>query len=342
MAIKNKEIAKLLNISPAAVSLARNNKSGVSEETRQKVNAIVMNSLRKEITAESAQTGKRGTIILAIHKRTGDVIADTPFFLSLFEAVREQTKTKSYELSIVNIDMQDNMDGYIKRCRAEGVEGILVLASEMTKEDLYSYYQVQIPVVLLDSFFPDIKFDAVGINNRDIIRESVKYAWEKGHTEIGFLQSTVYTRNFEERYLGYCQAMQEFGLKVKTEYTYYLHCTADKAYLDMKRQLEEGRKLPTVFLAGNDFLAAGAMKALKEKEIRVPEQVSLIGMDDIPLIRMMEPAVTSVRMYIDEIACMAIKRLLERIENPQLPYCKIEIGGELIERDSVRAIKEEF
>lgn len=338
MAIKNKEIAKILNISPAAVSLARNNKSGVSEETRQKVNAIVRNSLRKEITEEIEQTKKNGTILLSIHKRTGAVIADTPFFTSLFDAVRQQTKMRSYELSVVNIDIKDDIQAYIKRCNEPEVKGVLVLASEMKEGDLQPYENCRVPIVLLDSFFPDIKLDVVGINNRDIIRDSVKYAIENGHREIGFLHSTVYTRNFEERYLSYLHAMQEFGLEVKEEYIYHLHCTADKAYVDMAGQLQEQRKLPSVFLAGNDLLAAGALKALKENNIKIPDQVSIIGLDDMPLTRMVEPQITSVRIYIDEIARMAVRRLLERIENPHLPYCKSEVGGMMIERESVKRI----
>ena len=155
MAIKNKDIAKILNISPAAVSLARNNKAGVSEETRLKVNKLVMKSLKKEMSAEVQQyAGEKGNILLSIHKTHGEVIRDTSFFLALIEAIQQETLMKSYNIIMANYDGVSNLEEHIRKCCNEDVKGILLLASEMKEKDLEAYKTCKAPIVLLDSFFP--------------------------------------------------------------------------------------------------------------------------------------------------------------------------------------------
>lgn len=342
MAIKNKDIAKILNISPAAVSLARNNKAGVSEETRLKVNKLVMKSLKKEMSAEVQQyAGEKGNILLSIHKTHGEVIRDTSFFLALIEAIQQETLMKSYNIIMANYDGVSNLEEHIRKCCNEDVKGILLLASEMKEKDLEAYKTCKAPIVLLDSFFPDVKMDVVGINNMDIVRESVRYAYQQGHRKIGCLRSRIYTRNFEERFFSYRLALEELGLEMKEDYIFDVHCTSDLAYIDMKEILKKKRKdMPTVLIAGNDLLAAGAAKALKEFGYKIPKDMSIIGFDDMPISRMMDPPLTSMKIYNWEIAQMAVKRLVERFETNVTSYCKIEVGGEIVIRDSVADLNE--
>lgn len=337
--IKNKDIAKLLNISTATVSLARNNKPGVSEQTRNSVNEIIREMMEKESRKQEALHGSFGRILFVIHKKHGLVIADTPFFLTLTESIQNQASAQNYSINILHYNGNDSLAEHIARCCEPAVSGILLLASEMTAEDLSAYKDCNKPLVVLDSHYPDERLNTVIINNREAVRSSVKYAYSMGHRQIGYLKSTVYTANFEERFRAYEDTMRELGLQVDPKHIFQLRCTADMAYEDMRAQLEESSSLPSLFIAGNDLLAIGALKACKERKISVPQDVSIIGFDDMPVSRMMDPPLTSVRIYNDEIAKAAIKRLIEKIQAEDKCSMKIEVYGDLMIRESVMRLK---
>ncbi len=336
--IKNKDIAKLLKISTATVSLARNNKPGVSEETKKNVQEIILDMAEKEAQKQGALKGAQGTIAFVIHKKHGKVISDTPFFLTLTESIQNVAAAKNFNVNILHYNEDDDISNHLLRCCDESINGILLLASEMEASDLAPYFDCGKPAVILDSHYPDENLNTVIINNKDAVRKCVKYAYQMGHRKIGCLKSSVYTTNFVERYQGYLSTMRELGLEVEEEYIYHLRCTSDDAYDDMKQLLERGCKLPTLLIAGNDLLAIGALKALKEKGFSVPGDVSIIGFDDMPISRMMDPPLTSVRIFINEIAREAIKRLIERIQEEDSCTIKIEVAGALMIRDSVKQL----
>ncbi len=337
--IKNKDIAKILNISTATVSLARNNKPGVSEQTKNSVNEIIREMMEKESRKQEALHGSFGKILFVIHKKHGLVIADTPFFLTLTESIQTQASAQNFSISILHYNESDSLSEHIARCCEPSVSGILLLASEMTAEDLVAYKRCSKPLVVLDSHYPDEQLNTVIINNREAVRSSVKYAYSMGHRKIGYLKSTVYTANFDERFAAFVETMQELNLAVDPAAIFPLRCTADLAYEDMRALLELSPALPTLLIAGNDLLAIGALKALKERKINVPQEVSIIGFDDMPVSRMMDPPLTSIRVYNDEIAKAAIKRLIEKIQAEDKCSMKIEVYGDLMIRESVKRLK---
>lgn len=336
--IKNKDIAKLLNISTATVSLARNNKPGVSEQTKNSVNEIIREMMEKESKKQEALHGSFGKILFVIHKKHGLVIADTPFFLTLTESVQNQASAQNYSINILHYNETGSLAEHLSRCCEPSVSGILLLASEMTADDLGAYKRCSKPLVVLDSHYPDEHLNTVIINNREAVRSSVKYALSMGHRRIGYLSSTVYTANFEERYQAFLDTMQELGVEADPALVFPLRCTADLAYADMRALLDQSPALPTLFIAGNDLLAIGALKALKERKINVPQDVSIIGFDDMPVSRMMDPPLTSIRIYNDEIAKAAIKRLIEKIQAEDKCSMKIEVYGDLMIRESVKRL----
>jgi DNA-binding LacI/PurR family transcriptional regulator len=337
MTIRNVDIARMLNISPAAVSLALNNKPGVSEETRRKVLEIVKQQSRK---IPNSQPLRNDQLLFIIHKTHGNVIRNTPFFLELMESMQLSANNLNYSVSSMNFTSEMKFPQDIQQHINSNVKGLLLLASEMREEDLKPYKKFKLPFVTIDCHFPDEKVNTVGIDNRGLVRELVKYVYDMGHREIGFLRSRVFTYNFVERFEAYCSAMSEYGLDINPEFIVDLHSTSDQAYLDMKYVLDTGKlkNLPTAFIGGNDFLVIGAIRALKEHGIKIPEDVSMVGFDDMPIVRMMEPSITSMRIQNKNFSLLAIKRIIEIIETKDQNYLRIDIGGELKIRNSVKRI----
>lgn len=338
MLIKNKDIARILNISPAAVSLARNGKAGVSEHTRKMVKDLLQEM--EQQNDRPSDMDIKGGIVFVIHKKHGKIITETPFFLSLTEEIQRRALARGYHVTILQYYGGDDIGDFIKRILEIHALGVLLLATELDSDDLEVYQQIGLPIVLIDSNFMDKKLDAVTINNIDAVYEIVSYAKQCGHREIGFLKSKVENNNFYERYLGFQAALDRMALPFYPEYVFEVGVSSDYAYIDMKQILEEKRKLPTVLIAGNDMLAIGALRALKEAGIKVPEDISMIGFDDMPVSRMMDPPLTSIRIYNDLIGECAINRLIQKIETGGTGHFTTRVGCDLMIRDSVKTIQQ--
>ncbi|MHC1770145.1 MAG: LacI family DNA-binding transcriptional regulator [Flexilinea sp.] len=341
MAIKNVEIAKRLNISPAAVSLARNNKPGVSEETRARVKEVL--SAFGGVWPYELYAPDNG-IILVIHKTHGQVIKNTPFFQNMMESIQHLVAKQSYSLYTLNYASQYNLQEHLDMIHNSPMQGILLVASEMNEEDFQPYKALNKAIVVIDAHFPNEDVEVVGIDNEFLIRQAIRYAVEMGHTNIGFLASYIFTYNFEDRFNAYRKVMAEYNLPVQEKNIFYLHSTAEKAYIDMLGHLKDLKRsdLPTIFIAGNDLLAIGAIKALKEYGLKIPQDISMIGFDNMPITNLMEPPLTTIDISSKDLDILAVDSILGMInQNGTRSCCRKDVRGKLIIRESVKRLSPE-
>lgn len=336
MKLKAKDIAKKLSISPSAVSFVLNNKPGVSEETRRKVLKVIEQmGYNTNIFSKSALTHNRN-IRFVIYKKHGLVVSDTPFFSSLMEGIDREARSLGYNLIVTYIDEnKDNLMKILHIIKVTSPDGIMLLATEMTKEDLKPFKKLNIPLLLLDSYFESENLDTVIINNIKGVYKATCYLAELGHIDIGYLHSSVWINNFDQRMIGFKKAINDKGLKLNKNFIFCLESTIDGSYKNMLRILENKPQLPTALFADNDIIAFGAIKAMKEFGIRIPQNVSVIGFDDMPFCEMIDPPLTTVMVYKQRMGMIALKRLVERIDETPAETIKIEVGTTLIKRKSV-------
>ena len=333
--VKNKDIAEALGISTAAVSLALNNKPGVSEETRQKVFALA------NINTKPNSAPKQ--LLFIIHKSHGEIIIDKPFFSDLIEAVQTQATQNNYNVIVSYYTYTMDLCDYIHSLNMQNAVGAVILATEMLSDDLNQYKQLVMPFVLLDSDFDIEPYDAITIDNQSAILRAFEYAYKLGHRDIGYLRSGVYINNFAHRFDGYRKALRQHGLEHQNCPVFTLHCNIEMAYLQMREilsQLPRDFKMPTCFLADLDYLAIGAINALKEYNYRIPEDISVIGFDDVTACEIITPQLTTVRVNRGDIGRLAINTLIDRIENPHPYHIHTQISSDLIIRKSVRDISQ--
>lgn len=338
MVIKNKDIAEILNISPAAVSLARNGKSGVSEQTRKQVYDLLRSMENKN--RKEAETDPKGSITLVMHKKSGKIIAETQFFMMATEVIQEEAQRAGYCVTIMQYNETADVNEFIKSLKGLETKGILLLATEMDVKDLDLYRDMEVPIVILDNYYITKRQDCVAIHNVDAMFQIAEYLKKMGHTRIGFLKSKIENNNFSERYKGLQLALDSLGDVLEPKFVYRVGTEVDTVYEDMKGILMQKVELPDVLVAGNDILAIGAMRALKEYGYRVPEDISIVGFDDMPVSRMMDPPLTSIRIEIKQFAICAVERIVQKIERYSFGPTTIRVGCELMIRDSVKNMNE--
>jgi len=336
MKLKAKDIAKKLSISPSAVSFVLNNKPGVSEETRRKVLKVIEQmGYNTNIFSKSALSHNRN-IRFIIYKKHGLVVSDTPFFSALMEGIDREARSLGYNLIVTYIDEnKDNLMKILHIIKATPPDGIMLLATEMTKEDLKPFKKLNVPLLLLDSYFESENLDTVIINNIEGVYKATCYLVELGHINIGYLHSSVWINNFDQRMAGFKKAINAKGLKLNENFIFCLESTVDGSHKNMLKILENKPQLPTALFADNDIIAFGAIKAMKEFGIRIPQDVSVIGFDDIPFCEMIDPPLTTVMVYKQRMGMIALKRLVERIDEAPAETIRIEVNTTIVERKSV-------
>jgi len=328
-----KDIARRINVSPATVSNALNNKNGVSEEVKQ----LVIKTAREMGYFKNRKN--KNTIRFIIFKKHGYIVSDTPFFSSLIEGIEKECKLQGYDLLVSHINFPEEGYRELKSIiNNDSSSGLLILATEMTDEDFHVIYDSKIPVVLLDNYFRNNDFDSVLINNTDSSFIATKFLINRGHKEIGYLKGSIRINNFYHREQGYIQALREYGLEVNEKYQMCLEPTMDGAYRDMKKILSSNIHMPTAFFADNDIIAFGAMRAMKEAGIKIPEDVSIIGFDDMPFCDITNPRLTTIKVFKQEMGGIAVKRLIQKITDRDCVIQKIEVCTQLIVRESVKTI----
>lgn len=338
MAVGIKDIAKRANVSIATVSLVLNNKAGVSAETRRRVLSIIEELGYKSHAPVKPALTKRGTIRFIVFNSHGEVVSDTPFFSSLIGAIDSESKKGGYRLVISYIS-KDDIDHELRLIKGEQLlAGLIILATEMDEEQLEHLIQLDIPIVVLDSYFEMKPLNQVVINNYEGVSKAVHHLYKKGHRRIGYCGSSITINNFIERSQAFFQAASRLNILVPQEHVFRVRPTIEGAYTDMLSHLSASEDLPTALFADNDLIALGVLKALKEKGYSIPGDVSIVGFDDLPYCSVAEPPLTTVKVYNQSMGKIAVQRLKALIEEGMEEFVKIEVGTTLQERDSVADI----
>jgi DNA-binding LacI/PurR family transcriptional regulator len=338
MSVRIKDIADALQLSPATVSMVFNNKKGVGSETRERVLEYA-NKVGYQInqTHRSVSNAQR-SIRFIVYKKNGKIVANTPFFSELIESIESETRRNQFGLVISYFNADDSEADAMRLINDSPLDGTIILATEMEPDDINKFRYVKTPIVLLDSYFELEKFDTIAINNVQSTFEAIKYLIDCGHRRIGHLKSSVRINNFDEREAGFKRALSVAGIDYNEDYTICLSPSIDGSYTDMKSELKNQPELPTAFFADNDNIAFGAIRAMKEHGVNVPQDVSVIGFDDMPYSTLIEPKLTTVNVYKKRMGILAVRRMMERIRGETEEFVKIEVGADLIIRDSVMKI----
>lgn len=329
-----KEIAEKAGVSIATVSLALNNKGNIKKETREQILKIASEGGYSRKKSEAKKN-----ILLIKYVNSGiSIEKNGDFVAKIIDSIEFNASENGYNVNIKNISALDWQES-IYSIAQDDFLGMIFLSTEAEDSVAEQLKDMDIPVVAVDNLFEHVNINAVSIDNMGGIYEAVKYAKNMGHKKIGYIHSSVNFDNINQRKESFQKSMALFGLEVKEEYMIEVMPTLDGAYEDMLMLLNKGRELPTLYIAANDTIAIGIIKALKEYNIVVPKDISVIGFDDIPFCTMMDSPLTTMKVNKKCMGEKAIQLLMENIEHSEADNIKVLIRPKLIERESVRNIQ---
>lgn len=332
MKVSIRDISKITGYSTATVSNALNNKRGVNRETAAEILRVAKETgyINENVVSK---------IKLVMFRKNGSIIDNTPFFPALIEGFEQECRKCGYEMVMCNVDQRE--EDYQERVELllnEVGSAIVVLATEMTDGDLEVYLRAACPLLIMDCWSEHMCFNTVLINNEDSVRMAIGYLVKMGHKRIGYISSSFRIKNFRQRFYGYQTALRKFDLEYDEQDVFTVTPNTNGAYRDMLRHLEVRDDLPTAFFADNDLMALGAMKAFQEKGYRIPEDISIIGFDDLPFSQISTPSLTTLRVPNTEMGKLAVSRIVDMIDKRDSAIVKIQVGTEFIVRETVKEL----
>lgn len=338
MTITAKRLAAMLGISESAVSLALNNKPGVSRETQKRVLEAAKrygyDFSRKGISSE----GKKGILCFCIYKKSGAVVDDTQFFSAVTDGINLSCRREGYECVTRYLYEDEDLSGQIYALRGQ-FAGVIVLATEMEENTLPLFDRLDAPMVFLDAYFEKPEYNYILINNTQGAFTAAQYLIRKRRTQPGYLRSSYWISNFEQRADGFYKAIRAAGLSTSKSPVLRLTPSQEGAYEDMKTLLASGEKPADCYFADNDLIAIGAIKALKEAGYRIPEDVAIVGFDDIPAGEYISPSLTTMHVPKMILGQTAVIRVIQLIEGKNPDPLKVEVFTRIVKRKSVSAAK---
>jgi Transcriptional regulators len=330
-----KELAKIAGVSSSAVSIVLNNKKGVSEETRNRIEHIL-----EQYQYNNQRKSKNATknICFLKYKKHGMLVEQNEGFITtILDAIEVECRSCGYHLSIIVSD--NSLEETFHSIDFDAYDGFIVLGTELD-ETQYSYLGLlKKPYLIVDNTVREYPCNSIAINNDETVRSALLHLSKLGHKTIAYFHSNVSIANFEERNTAFLRYCTEFGLTFLKENQFNVPPTLVGAYDSMKQYLSQKKELPTCAFADNDSIAIGAMKALRDYNYHVPNDISVIGFDDIHFSAICSPSLTTMRIPKNIIGTFAVRRMHDVLE--QVPYSnvKIQVSGELILRHSTKQSK---
>lgn len=329
-----REISRRTGFSPATVSNALNNKRGVNKDTAETIRRMA-----KELGYERSEHLDHIRFVLA--RKTGKILDEGTFHPGVIEGVERVAAQLKLQTTFTTIEL-GNREAAAKQAfeiTHDMSNGIVLLGTEMAEEDYVLFRDPQAPLVVVDGWSDRLFFESVVTQNENSAFRAVTYLAEHGHRQIGYIAGDYRIKNFPLRERGYRRAMREAGLTIDSKWRVVVGTTVNTSYDAMKEWLSANPPLPTAFFVENDIMALGCMRAMTEQGIRIPEDVSVVGFDDLPYASVCNPPLTTARIPNREMGEIATHRLMDQIHEPRDYTCVTHLSTTFVERQSVKFLQ---
>ncbi|EHY9857214.1 substrate-binding domain-containing protein [Vibrio parahaemolyticus] len=330
-----KDIAKLAGVSTSTVSHVINKTRFVSEEISERVNnaAKELNYYAPSALARSLKVNRTKTIGMLVTTSTN------PFFGEVVKGVERSCYHKGYSLILCNTEGDnERMRQSINTLLQKRVDGLILMCSSLEGEriDVFERYP-DIPVVVMDWGPMLFTSDKIQDNSLRGGYLAAKYLIDCGHTEIGCITGPLIKHQAQMRYEGYKRAMNEAGLEFNANWIIESDFECEGGYQAFKKMAERGT-LPSSIFVSNDMMAMGMINAANELSIKVPDDLSIIGYDDIHIAKFMSPSLTTIHQPKYRLGQAAVETLVRRLDDKSNEAQVVQLEPTLVVRNSVKLL----
>jgi LacI family transcriptional regulator len=327
-----RDVAQQAGVHPATASRALNPETRllVSEETARRVLAAAASlGYRPNAVARSLRTRRSHTI--------GVLIPDlnNPLFPPIVRGLEDRLAADGYVALIGNTDSDDARESTLfEQMRVRHVDGYVLATARLRSPLLTEAARAGLPVVLMNRLAEDYSFPSVSVDNERGVRMIVTHLTQLGHRRIGYVAGPQEVSTGLSRYRGFIEAMEAAGLEVDLDLVAHAKAFSIEEGRRCSRQLLDAPDRFTAIAAGNDMLAVGCYHALDEARLTCPDDISVVGFNDMPFIDLLRPPLTTVRFPHYQVGTEAAQLLLERIAGGDGPVKILYLAPELIVRGS--------
>jgi LacI family transcriptional regulator len=332
-----RDVAKAAGVSPATVSRVLNNDQTykITDETKQNVLRAVtelgyqpmIRKADRNARPKAEQRFSIGCLLATTRGKYRD-----PYYLSILSGVEEEMERQGGVVTLIHTEQELEDPEILKRTLEAGLDGLVMMRP--LEEPLLQQLRERIPhIVGIDTGHMPI--DNIEYDHFRVSRMAVEYLYQKGYREIGFIGGGAGHQPMKRsrRYRSYLETMRDLDLEIRPEWI--MDCQwDDRKCMELVMETAKGPGLPRAIYASSDLMAIAALRALYQLNIRVPEQVAVIGMTDIEMSQYANPPLTTIHVPVEEMGRTCAKVLAERIRGDQSLPKRIILPSELVPRDS--------
>ena len=335
-----KDISKACGVSIATVSKALNDHSDISKETKERVREIADKlGYHPNAAAQALKTNRSNNIgVLFVDEANSGLTHD--YFSHVLDSFKKKAEQEGFDITFINGDRsRSNKMSYLSHAIYRGFDGVVIACVEFSDPEVDELIKSNIPVVTIDHTF----YNRIAIVSDNIkgIRELVTYIYEQGHRKIAYVHGLEDTAVTQSRLTSFYNTLQDLGVTIPDEYL------VASPYRNTEKAFEATTKLlelpdpPTCIMYSDDFAAFGGINAIRQKGLRIPEDISVAGYDGIELARRISPLMTTIVQDTDKIGRIAASKLIDLINNPKGTLIEqIVVEGTLEKGESVANINQ--
>ena len=335
--VTSQDVAILASVSRTTVSLVLNDVEGIniSPETRQRVHdAAKTLGYVPNATAQALATQRAKAIGLVMTRSPHHIASDT-FLPQILGGLLDVVKQHKFHLLIESVEEEHQDRVYLELAQAKHIDGMILLTPRIDDQGLRKLEEVNVPTVLMGKL-TDSNLYSVDVDNRMAAKKATQYLIDLGHTRIACIANarSSYSASLD-RVLGYQDALLSAGIASDDSLIRYADFDPQSGFDCMQSLLNSGEEFSAVFVA-SDNVAMGAKSALREANLRIPDDISIVGFDDIPWSPYSDPPLTTVRLPAQELAAKACLLLLNLLKGSEPEKRDLVLDTELIVRQSCR------
>ncbi len=324
-----KDVARRSGVSVSTVSRVLNNQPYVAEDLKQRVLEAI-----EELGYEPSRVAQR--LRMPKSRLIGVVFSDivNPFYIDVLRGIEHVVSQEGMSVMISNANADPKREeGIIRLMQLERAAGIIIAPTQEDSPAVAKIKETGLPITVIDRQMSNVQVDTVLVDNFNGSLSAIQYLIALGHTRVGVISGPLHLTTGRERYAGYLQAMSDAGIKVDSSLTRFGDYRQSSGYA-LAQDLMTSTNPPTALFVANNQMTIGALNAIHQMGRKIPDDVAVIGFDDLSWAVSLNPPLSTIAQPTFEIGVNAAELLLARLRNGDRPPRTVILKTQLVVRES--------